>query len=112
SVVLRLVYDRAGEPGDARGLRLLVEHAGARSQYGRERHDDLFAQRVHWWVRDLSEALLEVAVRELRLRGQHGGRRVVPHRADRRCRVEGHGFEDAVVVLRAVAEDALRQPQV
>ena len=61
----------------------------------------MLADRVDRRVRDLGEALLEVAEESRRLLGEHRERQVVPHRAGRLLGVARHGREqDAEVLLR------------
>ena len=65
-----------------------------------ERHHHVFADRVDRRVRDLREQLLEVVVERLVLRGQHGQRAVVAHRAGGLFAVGGHrGHQELDVFL-------------
>ena len=70
-------------------------------------HDDLLADGVHGRVGDLGEELLEVAVEELGLLGEHRQRRVGAHRAERLAAGGGHGVDEGLQILGGVAEGLL-----
>ena len=80
-------------------LRRGVEHAAFQADLRGQRHDQAFAQRVDWRIRDLGERLAEILVQRPRLQRQHRDRRVVAHGAGRFGFVERERLEDHVALL-------------
>ena len=90
---------------------MLVQELPAWTEHGLERHNQPFPVGIDRRIGNLREALLEVAVEELRLLGEGGERGVISHRPYRNRAVKHHRFEDAIVVLSSVAEHLLHPPQ-
>ncbi len=80
---LVVAQDRVVDHELPRMLGRLVEQVALRADERLHAHHDRLADRVDRRVRDLREELLEVRVEERPPVGEHGERRVVPHRADR-----------------------------
>jgi hypothetical protein len=88
-------------------LRRGLEEVPLRPDRGLDPHDDLLADGIHGGIGDLGEELLEVAVEELGLLGQHGERRVGAHRPERLAAGRGHGIDEGLQILGGVSESFL-----
>ena len=108
---LGVEQDRVVDHELARVLGRLVEQVALRADARLHAHHDRLADRVDRRVRHLREELLEVRVEERLAVGEHGERRVVPHRADRLLGVPRERREDHVHVLLRVAERELALAQ-
>ena len=108
---LGVEQDRVVDHELARVLGRLVEQVPLRADARLHAHHDRLADRVDRRVRHLREELLEVRVEERLAVGEHGERRVVPHRADRLLGVPRERREDHVHVLLRVAERELAVAQ-
>ena len=69
--------------------------------------DQLFADAVDGWIRDLGEELLEIIEQQLRPAGEGRERCVVAHRAYGLDAIPPHGRQDDALVLEGVAEGQL-----
>ena len=92
-----------------RVLGRLGEQVALAADGGRQRHDDVLADRVDRRVGDLREELLEVVEQRRPAVGEHGERVVVAHRADRLGPGRGHRRDQHAQVLLRVAEGELAQ---
>ena len=103
--------DGRGQSELPAALRPGLEQVSFRPDRGLRRHDDLLADGVDRRIRHLREELLEVVEEELRTLGEHGERRVGPHRPHRFVGGAGHRPHEQLDVLRRVAEDLLAPQQ-
>ncbi len=89
------------------GRRRRVEQVGLGPDRGRQRGDELLADRVERRVGDLGEQLGEVVEQQPRPVGQRRDRGVGAHRADGLGAGLGHRGEQDALLLLGVAEDLL-----
>ena len=83
--------DGPGHDDLVAAVRLGRQQVALRADGARQRRHQLLADGVEGRVGDLGEQLLEVVVQQPGPLGQHGDRRVGPHRADRLVAGLGHG---------------------
>ena len=104
---LVVVDDWVAQLDVAAGGRTRFEQVLLGAHDPRDRGDDLLADRVQRRVGHLREVLLEVVVEQPGSLGEHGGRRVRAHRADRLGALLRHRREQDAQFLFGVAEGEL-----
>ena len=75
--------NRLFDPDAAAGLRILIHQIRLGADAGRQRHHQLFADRIDRRIGHLREQLLEIFEEQLRPIGQHRQRRIRAHGRDR-----------------------------